>query len=116
MAVVEKSEAATTEAAGHVEEPLYRVYPDMERRVDYELKTVSIEIHTPGVKKNAIKLKALPTWFHFEARKGNMIYSANMSWGVEIVPEKTSAKYENGLLVITAYIRDPLDGAKEVQL
>ena len=45
-----------------------------------------------------------------------MQYNANQSFGVEIVPEKTEAKYDHGLLHITAYMRDPLDDAKEIEL
>jgi len=119
MALVEKTpsavEAQTAAKSDAVEDVLYRAYPDMERAVDYRAKTVTIEVSLPGVKKEDIKLKVLPTWFHLIARRGRMEYSANPSFGVEVIPEKTIGKYENGLLIITAHIRDPLDSAKEVQ-
>jgi HSP20 family molecular chaperone IbpA len=94
----------------------YRVYPDISRRISHEEKTVELEISLPGVHKEDIKLKALPTWFHLEARRGQMEYNANKSWGFEIIPENTTAKYENGLLKIHATIRDPFVDAKEVVL
>jgi len=45
-----------------------------------------------------------------------MQYCANQSFGVEVVPEKTQAKYENGLLRIKAFIKDPMDAAKSVAI
>ena len=94
----------------------YRVYPDIYRRINHDEKTVELEVSLPGVRKDEIKLKALPKWFHLEGNRGHMQYSANQSWGFEIVPEKTTAKYENGLLKIQAHIKDPLADAKEVSL
>jgi len=96
----------------------YRLYPDISRYVNYSLKEIDIEINLPGVKKEDIILKVLPTWFHVEAKrkKDNIIYSADTNFGTEIVPTKTIAKYNNGLLIIKAYILDPLEKAKEVEL
>jgi len=123
MALVEKTPNAvetqpntTAVKTEKVDEVIYQAFPDMERVVNYKEKTVEFEISIPGVQKDNIKLKVLPTWFHLEARRGRMEYNANQSFGVEIVPEKTRAKYDNGLLSIKAFIRDPLDDAKEVQL
>jgi len=95
---------------------LYRIYPDIYHTIDNKNHTVEFEVSLPGIKKEDISLKVLPTWFNLVGRKGQMEYSANKSFGVEIVPEKTKAKYEHGLLKITAYIRDPFENAKEIQL
>ena len=117
MAVVEKqSDSLQNPEEESADKVYYRVYPDINRRINHEEKKVELEVSLPGTKKEDIKLKALPTWFHLEARRGHMEYNANKSWGYEIVPEKTTAKYENGLLKIHATIRDPLEGAKEVAL
>lgn len=97
-------------------EVYYRVYPDMKRRIDYEERKVYFEVSLPGVSKEQIELKALPKWFHLKGRRGHMEYSANQAFGAKIVPEKTEAKYENGLLLITAYIENPLDNAKQIPL
>jgi len=48
------------------------------------------------------------------APRDEIEYCANYSWGVEIEPTKTKATYKNGLLKITAHIKDPLYGAKVV--
>ncbi len=105
---VEDSEANST----------YKIYPEIYRHINYNEKTVEIEINLPGVKKEDILLKALPDWFHITAKRQdiNAEYTANYNFGVEIVPEKTTAEYFNGLLKIHAFITDPLAKAKEVKL
>lgn len=112
MAMIEKKEVAGTVA----EKPTirYRAYPDISTHVDYKNRTVEVEIALPGVSKENISLKALPNWFALTATRDEIEYAANHSWGVEISPNKTTAKYFNGLLKITAHIKDPLDGAKEI--
>lgn len=97
-------------------EVYYRIFPDMKRRIDYDDRIVKFEISLPGVPKQNIQLKALPTWFHLKARRGHMEYSANQSFGVKIVPEKTEAKYENGLLKIIAHLENPMDKATKISL
>ncbi len=116
MVVVEKTSDSLQNQDENSEKIYYRVYPEISRRINRAEKTIELEISLPGVKKDKISLKALPTWFHLAAHRGHMEYSANKSWGFEIVPEKTTAKYDNGLLNIRASIRDPLDNAKEVTL
>lgn len=116
MALVENKKSEVMNKSEDKEEVFYRVYPDMRRKVNYEDKTVTLEISLPGVAKDKISLKALPTWFHIEARRDHLEYNANQSWGIEVVPNKTTAKYENGLLQITAYIKDPMEDAKTVAL
>jgi len=92
----------------------YRAYPDISTYVDYDKRQVKVEITLPGVNKERISLKALPSWFYINATRDEIEYTANHSWGAEIVPDKTVANYNNGLLKITAYIKDPLDGAKVI--
>ncbi|MHA1775510.1 MAG: hypothetical protein DRO88_02960 [Promethearchaeia archaeon] len=119
MALVENEKSKAMQESKTKEEQdevYYRVFPDMRRRINYEDKKIFIEVSLPGVKKENITLKVLPTWFHLIGRRGHMEYSANQAFGAEVVPEKTKAKYDNGLLEITAYIRDPMDDAKEISL
>jgi len=116
MAIVENKPSSIEESKAGKDEYTYRVYPDIFRTLDYDSRAVDIEVNLPGVAKADITLKALPEFFHVEGKRGHMIYSANYSWGVEIVPEKTTAKYENGLLKIHAVIRNPMDSAKEISI
>ncbi|MHA1718467.1 MAG: hypothetical protein DRO88_12120 [Promethearchaeia archaeon] len=120
MAIVESEEKNIKNSENNENkqenETFYRIFPDMSSRMDYEKRIIEIEVSLPGVAKENIKLKVLPTWFHLKAKRNHIEYSANQSFGKEIIPEKTTAKYENGLLKITAHIRDPFDGAREIQL
>ena len=117
MALVENTKPkAMEEKTDEENEIYYRAYPDMKRRLNYKDKIVEIEVSMPGVKKENISLKALPTWFHLQAKRGHMEYNANQSFGREIIPEKTEAQYENGLLKIVAHLKDPMADAKQVQL
>jgi len=117
MAMVEKEKVSMEEGTSK-NAPVYKIYPDIYRHVDYQDKSVQIEVSLPGVRKTDIIVKALPTWFHLSAmRPGeNVEYTANVNFGVEIAPEETTAEYSNGLLKIRAKISDPLDHAKEVSL
>jgi HSP20 family molecular chaperone IbpA len=114
MAMIEKKKGKDEVSEQREQKIRYRAYPDISTYVDYSKRTVEVEISLPGVSKEHISLKALPTWFYIRAPRDEIEYTANYSWGVEIAPEKTKAKYYNGLLKITAYIKDPLDGAKEI--
>ncbi len=115
MAMIEKKKDKSEVAEKKEHKIKYRAYPDISTYVDYSKRTVEIEIALPGVSKENISLKALPTWFSLSAPRDEIEYAANYSWGVEIQPEKTTAKYYNGLLKITAHIKDPLSGAKEIK-
>ena len=95
---------------------LYHVFPDMHRHFNSKDQTIEFEVSLPGVAKENIKLKALNGWFNLSATRGQMDYAANQNWGKDILPEQTTAKYENGLLSITAHIRNPLDDAKVIAL
>lgn len=116
MAVVEKKEEKIQESKEEEKPTIrYRVYPDIKKYIDYGEQTVEIEIALPGVKKENISVKALPTWFHITAKRDDGVeYSANTGFGTEIEPTKTTADYNNGLLEIHAHIRNPLDKAKEI--
>ena len=114
MAMIEKKKEKAEIAEKTEQKIKFRAYPDISTYVDYSKRTVEVEISLPGVSKENISLKALPTWFSLNAPRDEIEYTANYSWGVEIVPNKTTANYYNGLLKVTAHIKDPLDGAKEI--
>jgi len=99
-------------------ETLYQIFPRIYRDTDYDSKKVTVEMSIPGVKMEDIELKVLPSWFHVSAvrPKDKVEYAANVNFGIDIVPEKTTAEYYHGLLKIHAVIHDPLDDAKEINL
>ncbi len=117
LAMIEREKEEMTESQkkeDEKKESIYNVFPDMNRNINYDKRIITFEIALPGVKKENIKLKALPEWFYLEAKRGQLMYNANQSFGKTIVPERTTAKYDCGLLTITAHIPDPFDGAKEL--
>jgi len=105
MAVVEKSKNIEQEVR-------YRVYPDIDSQVDYQNRTIDIEIALPGVAKEDIHLKFLPDWFYLDAKRDEIEYSGSFNLGTTVDPEKTTAKYSNGLLKVHAVIANPMDSAK----
>jgi len=117
MAIVEsKPNEVQNKAEDSKSETYYRVFPDIFRKMDYAGRSVDIEISLPGVPKENITLKALPEFFHVEGKRDQVLYTAEYPWGAEVVPEKTTAKYEYGLLRIHAVIRNPMDDAKQIAL
>jgi len=112
MTMVEKQEEKVK--TGKESKTKYRVFPDIYRDIDYDNQTVEVEIALPGVSKENIALKALPGWFQISASRDEIEYCGNSGWGADIVPEKTTAEYKEGLLKIHAKIRNPLDDAKTV--
>ncbi|MHA1584648.1 MAG: Hsp20/alpha crystallin family protein [Promethearchaeota archaeon] len=94
----------------------YHVYPDMHRVIDKENNLIRFEVSLPGVSKKDIILKVLSNWFHLTGNRGHLEYCANQSFGIDIIPEKTTAKYSNGLLTIEAHIKDPMDDAIKISL
>ena len=68
---------------------------------------LNIEVQLPGVEKKDISLDMRKDSFCLSAPRGeDTEYSGCFNLAHEVVPEKTEAKYENGLLMIFAPIKD----------
>jgi len=68
---------------------------------------LKIEMELPGVEKKDIRLEMRNDSFCVTAQRGeDTKYSGCFMLAHEVVPEKTEAKYESGLLRIFAPIRD----------
>ena len=68
---------------------------------------LKIEMELPGVDKKDIRLEMRKDSFCVTAQRGeDTEYSGCFMLAHEVVPEKTEAKYESGLLRIFAPIRD----------
>ena len=120
MSIIEKKEnkpeIQEDKVADKKDEVFYRVYPDMTRKINRKEKEIEFEISLPGVKKEDISLKALDEFFVINARRDHLEYSANQYWGDEIIPDQTTAHYENGLLRVSAKIFDPMSKAQKVAI
>jgi len=94
----------------------YVSFPEITRDVNYETKSVDIEVSIPGVKQENILLRILPDTLDLIAKRDMIIYRANFGFGVVVIPEKTTATYSDGLLKIHANFKERLDDAREIKL
>jgi HSP20 family protein len=76
----------------------------------------TLEIALPGVKKEDINLKINADGYNLSAVRGDTRYVANEAFCCPVVPDKTEAKYENGLLVIKLKFKDPMEEAIPVAI
>ena len=67
---------------------------------------LKIEMELPGVDKKDVKLDMRNDSFCVLASREDTEYSGCFMLAHEVVPEKTEAKYENGLLQIFAPMKD----------
>jgi HSP20 family protein len=83
--------------------------------VDDDTK-LSIEVSLPGVKRENISLKLLEDSLFLTAPRDDIKYVTTLAMCCPVVPGKAEAKYENGLLRITAPFKDAMDGAVEINV
>lgn len=63
-----------------------------------------------------IELKVTDTGFHIDAQKGDLLYTGSYTFCCPVVPDKTEAHYENGLLNIKVPLKEPFEGAVKVEV
>ena len=94
----------------------YRITPEIDYEIDYDNKAVDLDIELPGVDKKDIELKILPGEMHVKAIRDKIEYHGDVEFGFDVVPEKTTAKYANGLLQVRALIKDAMEEARTIEL
>ena len=94
----------------------YHIRPN--RHFDYNSKTKewNLEVHLPGVKKENIKFRVLPTYFDLEAIRDDVKYSLSGHFPWDVNVDEVKGSYENGLLYIKGKIKDPMDDAFSINL
>lgn len=92
------------------------VSPDVCSYYDNDESHINIEVSLPGVKKEDISLKFLEDSLFLSAPRDDIKYVATLSLCCPVVPGKAVAKYENGLLKISAPFKDAMDDAVEVKV
>lgn len=80
--------------------------------VDHSRDNYHIEIELPGVKKTDINLEMGEQSFCIRASKKDLIYNACYTLAHSVDTEKVDAKFESGLLTITAPFKSPIGGVK----
>lgn len=100
--------------------PKYRVRPRYYSGLNRKNKTISFEVHLPGVSKDQVSLKVLPDLFHLEAPRemedSEIIYTLSRYLPYEIDPDTIESSCGNGLLKFTLKIKDPLSEAVDIKL
>jgi len=108
MALIEKSvEKPTTQ-------PKYKIIPKY--GVYTEEQKIKLQVALPGVKKDAISMKALEDYFILRAPRDDIEYALDLDFGYNIEPEKTVSNYYEGLLTVEFKLYNPLEHAYEVKI
>ena len=90
--------------------PVISVYPDD----NYE--NLLIEVILPGVEKKDISFKIDENSFYVAANKEGVTYLDSYSIACPVDPEKTVAKYSNGVLKVTVPYQRPLEKLFNVKI
>ena len=98
----------------------------MESKIRYRIKPrygvwtekdhLLIQVALPGVKKENVEMKALKDYFTLRAKRGEVMYSLDLDFGIDVEPDSTEAKYEEGLLKLKFKRYNPLEHAFEVKI
>jgi HSP20 family protein len=94
----------------------YHINPDVEVDTDREQHTMDIQIELPGVEKKDIELKMLSDSMYIKATRDDIEYSGEFYLREYVIPDKTTAKYMNGLLKVHAVMKNPMEDAKILTL
>jgi HSP20 family molecular chaperone IbpA len=92
------------------------VSPDVCSYFDDDETKININVSLPGVKKEDISLKLNEDSLFLSAPRDDIKYVTTLAICCPVVPGKAEAKYENGLLRITAPFKDAMDGAVEIKV
>lgn len=94
------------EQLGHAElEHTREPYTDV--IVDEKNKEIIVTAEMPGIGKKDVKLNAARREIEIKAETDERKYYKKVPLGAEIVPEKTTSKYNNGILEIKAPLKGP---------
>jgi len=94
--------------------PKYRITPRY--GVWTEGNKILVQVALPGVHKDKISMKALKDYFTLTAPREDVLYRLDLDFGVDIEPEKTTSKYEDGLLRLEFTRYNPIEHAFTVPI
>jgi HSP20 family protein len=116
--VMQQKESKTSKKEEHLK--TYRIHPTYYSDLDYDTRTISYEVHLPGVDKENVSLKVLPDLWNMEAtrkeKKSQAFYTLSRYFPYEVDPNSVKASYEHGLLKFTVTLKDPLADAVDIKL
>ncbi len=77
---------------------------------------IKLEVELPGVRKETISLKTERNSLVLRARRNEIQYELDLDFIEDIEPEKTKAKYEEGLLTIELKRYNPMEHAVDIKI
>ncbi len=80
--------------------------------VDHDKEKYHIEIELPGIRKSGINIEFGERSFCIRAEKSDIAYNACYTLAHPIKKNAVEAKFESGLLIITAPLKEALGGTK----
>lgn len=96
------------------DKPKYFAVPEYYARMNTEQYKVEVEL--PGVNKDSISLKTERNNLTLRARRNDIEYQLDLRFYHDIEPEKTTAKYYEGLLTIELKRYKPDEHAIEINI
>ncbi len=111
----EVKEEIKEEVKEEIEEDKFLIAPEVCSWADYEKEVYKIEIQLPGVEKDQITLKMHEDSFFIKGETEDTIYIGSYTICCPVIPEKTKAVYNQGLLKIEVPFRK-LDKSFEIQI
>jgi HSP20 family molecular chaperone IbpA len=84
--------------------------------VDEEAQRVHLEICIPGVKKKEIRLKVRDDSYSLYAPRSDFDYVSTAAFCCPVVSRKAKASYADGMLKVSAPLKDPMEGAVTVRV
>jgi HSP20 family molecular chaperone IbpA len=108
-----------TEVKSNVEvktdvKPKYWAIPEYSAWVNAD--QIKLEVELPGVRKETISLKTERNSLVLRARRNDIQYELDLDFIEDIEPEKTKAKYEEGLLTIELKRYNPMEHAVDIKI
>ncbi|MBD3187931.1 hypothetical protein GF325_13930 [Candidatus Bathyarchaeota archaeon] len=94
----------------------YRVHPRHSFDFDAKAGEFHVVFELPGVPRENITLKVLPTMYDLRARREHTLFTATHYFPYEVDVDQVEAKYEEGLLTIKGAFKDKLADAVNIKL
>lgn len=90
--------------------------PEMYGCMDDNNENYLIDVELPGVGKEIITLSMHELMVHVHAERNDLIFHGHMHLPLKVIPEKSSAKFSNGLLRIVAPLKEKFGPLKKIEI
>jgi HSP20 family molecular chaperone IbpA len=101
---------------GNIMAETLRISPVISAYPDDNYENLLIEVILPGVEKKDISFKITNDSFYVSGKKEGVTYLDSYSICCPVDPEKSVAKYSNGVLKVTVPYQEPLEKLVDVKI